>query len=97
MSKQVVDIDAILERTQLTLRLAGKDYTICDISMVKFLALLNPDMNDQNILLTQLSELLGVEKDEFSNLGLRAISISLKKIREWVLGNDNDGDDTKNP
>lgn len=87
MIKQI-DVDALLAENQLELTLGGKVYTIQDISLPTFLKTtkeVGEDEESRDILHRQLAEILGVEKKELESLGLKAITLAITAIREWIL------------
>jgi len=83
-----IDVDALLAENQLELTLGGKAYTIQDISLSTFLETtkkVGEDETKRDILHRQLAEILGIKQEELANVGLKAITLAIGAIREWIL------------
>lgn len=83
-----IDVDALLADNQLELTLGGKTYTIQDISLPTFLKATKEVGEDEvarDVLHRQLADILGVEQEELENVGLKAITLAINAIREWIL------------
>ena len=83
-----IDVDALLADNQLELTLDGQVYTIKDISLPTFLKATKEVGEDEvarDVLHRQLAEILGVEQKKLENLGLKAITLAINAIREWIL------------
>jgi len=83
-----IDVDALLAENQLELTLGGKVYTIQDISLPTFLKTteeVGEDETQRDILHRQLAEILDVKQEELEDIGLKAITLAINAIREWIL------------
>lgn len=85
--KRRVDIDTMLADGQLELVLNGKTYTVRDIPLPTFLRAMesNEDENDLRVLHRQLASILDADEKEIEKVGLRAASLAVKTIRDWIL------------
>ena len=84
---KAVDVDALLAEGKLSLTLGGKTYEIVDVPLPVFLrASEEPgEEPDREILHKQLAEIFGVNKDELAGVGLRAATLAMQQIRDWIL------------
>jgi len=83
-----IDVDALLADNQLELTLGGNVYTIQDISLPTFLEATKEVGEGEvarDVLHRQLAEILGVKQKALEALGLKAITMAINAIREWIL------------
>jgi len=103
MAKKIVNIDDLLAANLLELTIKGRIYTVKDFDLETFLRVMsNPDQNpdtQKKVIQEQLALAFDVEKAELDDLGLRAMLLIVKEIRDWVIGDVEQiaGTDTENP
>ncbi|MCD6262280.1 MAG: hypothetical protein J7J52_04590 [Deltaproteobacteria bacterium] len=84
--KKMVDIDALLGENKLVLKLSGKEYEVKDIGLDVFLKALKVDENAGfEVFHKQLACILGVDQEELKGIGLKAASLAMSEIRNWIL------------
>jgi len=82
----MVDIDALLGENKLVLKLSGKEYEIEDIGLDVFLGALKVDENAGfEVFHKQLARILGTDQEELKGIGLKAASLAMSEIRNWIL------------
>ncbi len=85
---KAVDVDTLLAETKLKLTLGGKTYEIEDVPLPVFLKTAIEEAGeeqDREVLHKQLAEILGVDKSELKDVGLKAATLAVHTIREWIL------------
>jgi len=83
----VVDIDLLLQKDQLELKLKGKTYVVTDVPLTDFLSTLQgEDTKDPEILRKQLASLLGAKVEDVADVGAKGLILSLGEIRKWLTG-----------
>lgn len=81
-----VDVDAILAENELELKLAGRKFKVKDVPMSTFMQTAKGDMEkDKDLLHKQLALILGVDRKEFKDVGIKAAGLALSAIREWLI------------
>ena len=90
-----IDVDTLLAENSLELTLGGKTYTLKDISLPSFLSATaeekdGEDKISRDTLHRQLEEILGIEKGELEDLGLKAVTLAINGIRSWILDEEED-------
>lgn len=89
-----IDVDTLLAENQLELTLGGHDYTLKDIPLDVFLSAtkeVDKEDVDRDVLHRQLSEILGVSKSELKDVGLKAATLAINAIRDWILEESSEG------
>lgn len=81
--RKTIDIDALLAKDILALTLNGKTYELEDVSISLFMMTVGEEPAG-DILHEQLARVLKIDKDELTDVGLKAAALALKAIREWV-------------
>lgn len=81
-----VDIDTLLSQNKLALTLGGKVFEVDDIEIATFMDTASSDVKkDKDILHKQLAVLLKVDRKELKGIGIKASSLALNAIREWLV------------
>lgn len=86
-----VDVDALLAKDKLEITIGGKTYEVEDIPLPTFLSTTARDEGeepDRELLHKQLAEVLGIDKKELAGVGLKATSLAINAIRDWILGEE---------
>lgn len=81
--KKSIDIDALLAKDKLILKLGGKSYELEDIPVSVFMIAMNSETKE-DVLHKQLASILGIDQEKLNNVGLKAAALALKAIRDWV-------------
>lgn len=83
-----IDVDTLLAENQLELTLGGHSYVLKDIPLDVFLSAtkeVDKEDVDRDVLHRQLSEILGIDKSELGIVGLKAATLAINAIRDWIL------------
>lgn len=83
-----INIDELLGEEELVLVIGGKDYVVTDIPLPKYLKAIDT-LEDPGIdsVYMQLSIFLDADIDVLKeSLGIKAATMTLKKIQEWMSG-----------
>lgn len=83
--KTVVDIDILLAEDELEITLKGVKYTLVDVELASFMKAIKADSDSENVLIDQLSEIMGVDKAKLKGVGMKAAARTLGAIRDWVM------------
>jgi len=83
--KTIVDIDTLLADDELEITLKGVKYTLVDVELTSFMKAIKVDSDSENVLIDQLSEIMGVDKAKLKGVGMKAAALTLKEIRNWVM------------
>lgn len=89
-----VDIDALLGEDALELTLAGRIYSVKDVSLPVFLSGVNvseEDRQDPQYAHKQLAQLLDVDVKEIKEVGYRAVGLAMQEIMKWTLESTQSG------
>lgn len=89
-----IDIDELLQENNLELSLGGKVYVVADVPMtvMREVELISKNATNETwdtAIIAQLALFLGVKIDELKSIGVRAGTVALKAVQEFLTAEVN--------